>query len=60
METESSETGELVLGELESGDLESDLAVNTKDTQEDHTIDLDKTLPAEMKGNPNEDLEDAR
>eukprot|EP00957_Ditylum_brightwellii_P028746 2171327-Ditylum_brightwellii.AAC.1 len=58
METESSETEELVSGELELGELESDLAVNTKDAQEGHTIDLDKILPAEMKGNPNEVLED--
>eukprot|EP00957_Ditylum_brightwellii_P022309 1683668-Ditylum_brightwellii.AAC.1 len=53
METESSETGELAPGELGS-----DLAVNTKDAQEDHTTDLDETLLTEMKGNPNEVLED--
>jgi hypothetical protein len=58
METESSETGELASGELESGELVSDLAANTKDAQEDHTTDLDETLPAEMKGDPNEVLED--
>eukprot|EP00957_Ditylum_brightwellii_P156409 11904045-Ditylum_brightwellii.AAC.1 len=58
METESSETGELAPGELESGELVSDLAVNTEDVQEEHTTDLDETLPAEMKGDPNEVLED--
>ena len=58
METESSEIGELASEELESGELGSDLAVNTKDAQEDHTTNLDETLPAEMKGDPNEVLED--
>eukprot|EP00957_Ditylum_brightwellii_P138369 10546862-Ditylum_brightwellii.AAC.1 len=53
METENSETWELASGELESGELGSDLAVNTKDVQEDHTTDLDETLLAEMKGDPN-------